>query len=91
MRYFRTARFRRAFRALDPQRQARVEHAMRQLETMFEKRELSHGLGLKPLQRGCWEIRAGLSERIVFRRSADLVEFLLVGDHEEIRRFLKSL
>ena len=91
MRYFRTARFRRAFRALDRQRQNRVESAMRQLEVMFETGQLPHGLGLKPLQQGCWEIRAGLADRLIFRRTSDLVEFLVVGNHDGITRFLKAL
>lgn len=90
MRYFRTARFRRAFRALPRQQQERVESAMRQLEAMFETGQLPHGLGLKPLQQGCWEIRAGLAERLIFRRTGGLVELLLVGNHDEIRRFLKA-
>ena len=90
MRYFRAARFRRAFRALDAQRQARVEQAMRQLDLMFTVGQLPHGLGLKPLRRGVWEIRAGLSDRIVFRRAGDAVEFLIVGNHDDIKRFLKT-
>ena len=91
MRYFSTARFRRGFRALDAQRQARIEEAMRQLEAMLESGQLQHGLGLKALYQGCWEIRAGLSDRIRFRRTGDLVEFLLAGNHDEIKRYLRSL
>jgi len=89
MRYFRTARFKRAFRTLEAPRQIRVEHAMRQLEVLFESGHLPPGLGLKQLRPGLWEVRAGLSDRVVFSRTGDLAEFLLVGNHDELRRFLK--
>jgi hypothetical protein len=56
----------------------------------FETGQLPHGLGLKRLRAGLWELRAGLSDRVVFHRSGDLVEFMLVGNHDEIARFLES-
>ena len=63
---------------------------MRELAVLFDTGQLQPGLGLKPLQEGCWEVRAGLSDRLLFRRTADLVEFLLVGNHDEIRRFVRE-
>ena len=52
---------------------------------------LREGLGLKRLQGPYWEIRKGLNARILFRWQKDLVEFVLVGDHDDIKRFLKSI
>ena len=63
---------------------------MRQIQTLFDTGQLPTGLGLKPLRADCWEVRAGLADRIIFRRTGGLVEFLLVGNHDEIRQFLKS-
>lgn len=63
---------------------------MNRLIRAFDTGQLPHGLGLKPFRKDLWEIRAGLSERILFHRSGDLIEFLIVGDHHEIRRFLKG-
>lgn len=90
MRYFRTAAFKRAYQSLTSERQERVARAILQLETLFAVRERPFGLGLKALKRGVWEIRAGLEDRILFRWKGDLVEFLFVGSHDEIKRFLKS-
>ncbi len=50
------------------------------------------GMGLRKLHRsGIWEIRVGLGLRIVFGLDADAARLLLVGNHEEVRRFLKTL
>jgi hypothetical protein len=37
-----------------------------------------------------WELRAGLSDRILFHRSGDLITFLLTGSHDEVSRFLRD-
>jgi hypothetical protein len=52
-------------------------------------RDLSTGLGLKYLRKNFWEIRKGLKLRILFRWSADHIEFVLAGSHEDIRRYIK--
>lgn len=91
MRYFHTAAFKRAYRALDPPRQHRVDRALSQLALLYEQRQRPFGIGLKSLKPGIWEVRAGLDDRILFRWSGDLVELLLVGNHDEIRRLLRQL
>ena len=89
MRWFRTAAFERRYRSLDPSRQSRVDHAVRQLAALLATGRLPAGLGLKTLRPGLWEIRAGLGDRAIFRRAGDLIELLIVGTHDEIRRFLR--
>lgn len=91
MRYFHTAAFQRAYRALDPSRRHRVDRALHQLALLYEQRQRPFGLGLKSLKPGIWEIRAGLDDRVLFRWTGDLVELLLVGNHDEIRRILRQL
>ena len=91
MRYFRTAAFKRAYQAIEPWRQHRVEKSLHQLATMYAESQRPFGLGLKTLKPGVWEIRAGLSDRILFRRTGDTVELLLVGSHDDILRILRHL
>lgn len=91
MRYFHTAAFKRAYQALDPSRRHRVEKALRQLEILYAESQRPFGIGLKSLKPGIWEIRAGLGDRILFRRKGDVVEFLIVGNHDEIVRLLRPL
>lgn len=49
-----------------------------------------NGLGLTKLTRRHWEIRSGLKDRIVFAKTDDTIVFLLVGNHEDVERFLRS-
>lgn len=90
MRYFRTQAFQRTFQSLPESRRERVIEAMEKLDRLFTKGEKPLGLGLKPLRHGILEIRAGLLDRILFRREGDLIQFLLVGNHNDIKRFLKK-
>ena len=91
MRYSRTAAFKRAYRSLDPSRRSRVDKALRQLEVLYAESQRPFGLGLKGLKPGIWEVRAGLADRILFRRAGDVVELLIVGNHDEILRLLRQL
>jgi putative component of toxin-antitoxin plasmid stabilization module len=91
MRYRATARFDRSLARLDPQRKARVQAAVERLIAGFEVGQLPSGVGLKAIGHGLWELRAGLADRVVFTRSGDVVEFLLAGNHDEIRRLLRGL
>ena len=91
MRYFRSAAFKRAYQSLDSSRRKRVDKALEQLEVLYAESQRPFGLGLKSLKPGIWEIRAGLGDRILFRRMGDLVELLIVGNHGEILRLLKQL
>ena len=91
MRYRTSARFERDLKRLDPIRKDRVQASIDRLVAGFETGQLAHGLGLKRLRAGLWELRAGLFDRVVFYRASDVVEFLLVGSHEEIKQFLKAL
>ncbi len=48
----------------------------------------SKGLGLKKLKRSYWEVRVDLKLRILFRLKKDLLIFVLIGNHDEIRKYL---
>jgi hypothetical protein len=48
------------------------------------------GIGLKRLKDDFWEVRQGVRNRILFRWRQDLIEFVLAGDHDSIKDFLKN-
>lgn len=91
MRYFLSAAFERSLKGLEESRRIRVKKAIQLTVAFFETGSLPSGLGIKPLRSKIWEVRAGLEDRILFRKESNLVEFLLVGSHDEIKRFLKRL
>ena len=90
MRYERKPAFERTLRRLPSDRKDRKKEAIRQLVVFFETRQQPEGLGLKRLRENYWELRAGMSDRVIFRLTGDLVEFVIVGNHDEIRRFLRK-
>lgn len=90
MRYYRSRAFLESFQTLPRERQSKVKTSMEKLDSLLLGNERPFGLGLKHLKHGIWEIRAGLSDRILFRRANDILEFLIVGSHDEIKRFLKN-
>ena len=89
MLYRRQSSFDRTYRRLPRPEQAAVEQALTRLVRALESGERAEGLGLKKLERGFWEIRAGLSIRILFKLEKGLVTFVIVGTHDAIRRYLR--
>lgn len=65
--------------------------AMQTIDILSHDRIIHKGLGLKRLKGDYWEIRKGLKVRILFRWEADLVEFVIAGDHNDIKRYLKNI
>lgn len=51
----------------------------------------SKGQGLTRLRKDYWEARTTIRERILFKIADDLIQFIIVGNHEDVRRFLKRI
>ena len=64
--------------------------AIQLVQTLSRDREIYKGIGLKRLRGNFWEARKGLKTRILFRWDGELVEFVLAGNHDDVRRFLKA-
>lgn len=91
MKYEFKSSFDRSVKSLRPETKQQVkELCITLIDVLSGKEELSSGLGLKNLRKNFWEIRKGLKLRILFRWTADHVEFILAGTHEDIRRYLKG-
>ncbi len=61
------------------------------IDILSHDRHIHEGLGLKRLRGDFWEVRKELKARILFRWQGDLVEFVLAGNHDDIKRFLKTV
>ncbi len=83
--------FERSWKALDSDRREKAKEALEKLIQFFERGIKPEGLGLKKLRENFWEIRSDLKDRILFRLQGNRVEFILVGNHNEIHRTLKRL
>ncbi len=60
------------------------------IDVLSKDREIYEGLGLKRLRGPFWEVRQGIKVRVLFRWEGDLVEFILAGNHDDVRRFLRN-
>jgi hypothetical protein len=65
--------------------------ALQAIDILSKQGPMHKGIGLKRLQGAYWEVRKGLKARILFRWKGGLVEFVLAGDHNDIRRFLRNV
>lgn len=83
--------FDRAYRRLRPLERGKIDHALRDLLDFFAQGGMTppKGLGLKKLRGAFWEIRVDLRLRIVFALETDLVSLLMVGNHNDVARFLR--
>ena len=83
--------FERSIKSLSSSEKTDVKEAASQLIDVLSKdRQIHQGLGLKRLQGDFWEARKGIKVRILFRWTGDLIEFVLAGNHDDVKRFLKN-
>ncbi|MBU1486775.1 hypothetical protein KKH56_01825 [bacterium] len=80
----------RSFRRLNRKEQEKTIEAIDLLVEAIKGSKKPKGLGLKKVRKDYWEIRIGISKRIIFRFEPQALIVTFVGDHEEIKRFLGS-
>ena len=91
MRYEFKPSFDRSIKSLLPDQKIETKANCFAFLDLIEARvSLPQGIGLKRLQDDFWEIRHGIHYRILFRWKDDLIEFILAGDHDSIKKFIKS-
>jgi mRNA-degrading endonuclease RelE of RelBE toxin-antitoxin system len=83
-----TEAFERALRALSQPDFEVVASALRKLPDAFGRPHARSGV--RKLRGRLYEVRAGLDRRILFRKERDCLFLLLLGNHDQIRRFLKN-
>lgn len=85
-------RFLRACLESAPHEQQAVFQALLGLEKALANPGAHGGLGLRKLHPSqVWEVRIGLSKRALFLLRDDETIFLLLGTHDEVKHFLRSL
>lgn len=90
MRYEFKTSFDRRFKKLSSSRQQKVYQAIDTLMKYIDgEADPPTGLCLKNWQADYWEIRAGIKNRILFELT-DQITFLFVGNHDDIRSFMKG-
>lgn len=87
--------FQRAFDQLSQEKQTLAVKALEALRHYFQTGEAGYGLRVKKLYakggRKTFEARVSLDLRILWVQTDEEAVFSLLGDHEEVQRFLKNL
>jgi len=84
--------FEHSLKSLSPHNKEEVRKvALQAIDILSQDRFIHKGIGLKRLKGDYWEVRRGLKTRLIFRWNKDLVEFILFGSHDDIKRYLKRV
>ncbi len=84
-------RFLAAIKNLSDADVARVEEALRVMPDCFGRTHVHSGISVRRLRKDVFECRAGLKVRLLFRASANTLEFFFVGSHDEVKRLIRDL
>jgi len=95
MRYLYKRRFLQAYDSLPEREQELVRAADRSIREYHATRRAPYGLRIKKLYQGrkeaVFEARPSLALRMVWAEREDIVAFVLLGTHDQVRRYLKGL
>jgi len=86
--YFFNSSFEKSIKRLDKHRKIGIKKSLDAFIKAMEVKQVPVGFGLKKIRSGLWEIRANISDRIVFRWEKNLIEFVITGSHESVKKFL---
>lgn len=85
-----TKKFKASLRGLSDEELRKVGAALNTAAATFGHPHLHHGRGIRQLQSGTYEVRAGLSCRLVFVRQSEVLEFDFAGNHDQVQAYLKN-
>jgi len=84
--------FNRTIKSLSPGKKQEITSLAKHLiKLLSQGQRLSKGMGLTRLRGNYWEIRSTTKERILFHYNKNEVDFVLVGSHDQVKKFLKNL
>ena len=86
-----TAPCRKWVKSLQPSDQKKVLSALTEAAKVFGNPHSHRGAGIRKLRASIMECRAGLHLRMVFLAEPDKIIFVSGGNHDDIRRYLKTV
>jgi len=79
-----------AIRGLAAAERRELGAAIAAAQEVFGSPHAHTGGGVRKLKGRWYEARAGLERRLIFRECADCLSFEFMGNHDEVKRFLKG-
>ncbi len=90
MRYAYQPSFLETTRQISPAQAAKLLKAIEKFQRAMDHRQWPSGLGITHLRHDYFEFRVDIHTRVVYRRSADLIQYVLYGSHDQLKRFLSQ-
>jgi mRNA-degrading endonuclease RelE of RelBE toxin-antitoxin system len=82
--------YRRRARQLSEDQRRQAADAADSLREAFGSPHRHSGLGIRRLSGNLYEFRVGRDLRVVFELNGSRAEFVLIGNHDDVRRYLKN-
>lgn len=64
---------------------------IKQIKTYLENQEAFYGLRIKKIGPKTFEARVTDKIRVIWIKEENIISFALLGNHEEVRRFIKQI
>ena len=78
-----------AIRAMPAAERRAVGQRIAEAQRVMGQPHLHRGAGVRKLRDDWYEARVGLKLRLVFENCADALVFEFLGDHDDVKQFLK--
>ena len=76
-------------RSLSSSQATQLLKAIEKFQDAMEHRQWPRGLGITHLRYDYFEFRVNSHTRVIYRRAGDLIQYVLYGSHDQVKRFLK--
>jgi len=90
MKYIVLRSFIKKFDSYHKQEQEIISYTIEKTKEYLETNQAAYGLRLKKLSRKIYEARINIHLRIAYFREKDTVKFFCLGNHDDIKRCLKT-
>ena len=82
--------FDRCVKKLYPSDKKQLIQALEKFNEFLTSGQLSAGLGFKKINHNKYEFRVTIRLRVVLKEEGNVFYLVLVGDHDEVRRYLRE-
>ena len=82
--------FERSDKKLAPEQKKRLTESLESFNTFLISGQVPKGLGWEKIGHEKYEFRLDIRRRVIVKEERDIFYLVLVGDHNEIKRYLKE-
>lgn len=82
--------FERSLKKLTPRQKKEVAVSLESFNSFLATGQLTPGLGFKKINHDKYELRVDIRLRIVIKMETDICYLILVGSHDEVKRYLRN-